>query len=251
MLLAFVLGKTRVWLFTNPERILAPNQQQDYASLIARRLRGEPLAYLTGEREFYNHRFMVNRHTLIPRPETEGIVQRVLELTEPDQPFQLLDLGTGSGAIGISIAAERPAAVIVATDISAAALDVARNNAQQLKIRNIEFRCGSWFSPVPGQRFDIVVSNPPYVETANGPAHAPELRFEPPNALIAGADGMDAINQIASGIPDALYPDGVFLVEHGATQAYPVATALRNNGLKVICCHKDLAGHDRISEAIN
>ncbi len=249
LLLAHVLGKDRVWLFTHPEKILAPGQERKFASLIARRLRGEPLAYLTGEREFFGYRFNVNRHTLVPRPETELIVERVLELTEEDQPFQLLDLGTGSGAIGLSIARERPNSVVVATDISAAALDVARENAHKLRVQNVEFRCGSWFLPVPGQRFDIVVSNPPYVEAIGGPADRASLRFEPPNALIAGADGLDAIQAIASGVHESLYPGGRVLIEHGASQAVSVENILRGNRLEVVGCHKDLSGLDRVTEA--
>ncbi|MEL7537315.1 MAG: peptide chain release factor N(5)-glutamine methyltransferase [Pseudomonadota bacterium] len=248
LLLAHVIGKDRVWLFTHPERILAPLQERNFAALIARRLRGEPLAYLTGEREFYRHRFRVNRHTLIPRPETELIVERVLTLTEPEQPFQLLDLGTGSGVIGLSIAKARPNAVVVATDVSADALEVAKANAHRLKAGNIEFRLGSWFSTVPGQRFDIVVSNPPYVATSSPYLADPALTFEPNEALEAGIDGLDALQAITAGAPDALYPGGRLLLEHGHDQAYAVSVLARAHGMTVVRCYTDLSGLDRFTE---
>lgn len=251
LLLAHVLKRDRVWLYTHPERILAPKQEHHYASLIARRLRGEPMAYLLGTREFYDNKFVVNRHTLIPRPETELIVERVLHHTERDQPFQLLDLGAGCGAIGLSIALERPNAMVIATDISAAALEVARTNAHRLKIRNVEFRCGSWYTPVPGQQFDIVVSNPPYVESGSPIFEKHTTRFEPKNALAAGQDGLDAIQPIAAGASDALYPGGRLLVEHGATQGYAVNVIFTAHGLTVHGCHSDLAGLDRVTEASN
>ena len=248
LLLAHVIGRDRVWLFTHPERILSPHQERGFAALIARRLRGEPLPYLTGEREFFRHRFHVTPATLIPRPETELLVERILELTEPDQPFQLLDLGTGSGAIGVSIAIARPNAVVVATDISEAALEVARTNAQRLKVGNIEFRRGHWYSTVPGQRFDFVVSNPPYVAASSPYLADPALTFEPAAALIAGTDGLDAIQAIAAGASDALYPSGRLLVEHGFDQAYAVSVLAKAHGLCVVDCHPDLAGLDRFSE---
>ncbi len=248
LLLAHVIGKDRVWLFTHPERILAPVQEKNFSALVARRLRGEPLAYLTGTREFFKHRFSVNQYTLIPRPETELLVERVLELTDPDQPFQLLDMGTGSGAIGLSIAKARPNAVVVATDVSPNALDVARANAHRLKAGNIEFRCGSWFATVPGQRFDIVVSNPPYVATGSPALDNPTLQFEPAGALMAGPDGLDAIQEIAAGTADALYQHGRLLLEHGHDQAYAVGVLMNAHGLSVANVHQDLAGLDRFSE---
>ena len=251
LLLAHVLKRDRVWLHAHPERILAPKQEHHYSSLLARRLRGEPMAYLVGAREFYENRFVVNKHTLIPRPETELLVERVLKLTDSDQPFQLLDLGTGCGAIGLSIALERPNAIIIATDISAAAIEVARTNAHRLQVRNVEFRCGSWYTPVPGIQFDIVVSNPPYVESGSPILQKPGTRFEPQNALAAGPDGLDCIQAIAAGAPDALYPGGSLLVEHGATQGYAVNVIFSAHGLTVLACHRDLAGHDRVTEATN
>ena len=248
LLLADVIGRDRVWLFTHPERILKPQQERSFAALIARRLRGEPLAYLTGEREFFCHRFQVTRDTLIPRPETELLVERVLELTDADQPFQLLDLGTGSGAIGISVAKARPNAVVVATDVSEAALSIAKTNAQHLKAGNIEFRRGNWYATVPGQRFDFVVSNPPYVAASSSCLADPALGFEPAEALVAGTDGLDAIQVIAAGAADALYPGGRLLIEHGFDQAYAVSVLARAHGLSVVDCHVDLAGLDRFSE---
>ncbi len=247
LLLGHTIGRDRVWLFTHPERILAPTAQRAYAALLARRLKGEPIAYLLGQREFYGRAFAVNRHTLIPRPETELMVETVLDQTERDQPFQLLDLGTGSGAIGISIALERPNAMVVATDISANALDVARENAQRLKVANIEFLQGSWFVPVPGRRFDWVVSNPPYVESQYDLGQSPDLLFEPSHALLAGPDGLDALQAITAGASSALYPGGHLLLEHGASQAYAVSVLLQGHGLACEGCRQDLAGHDRVS----
>ncbi len=249
LLLSHVLKRDRVWLFTHPERILAPQQELKFAALLARRLRGEPLAYLTGERDFYEHRFRVNRHTLIPRPETEVIVERVLALTDADQPFQLLDLGTGCGPIALSIALKRPNAMIVATDVSDKALDVARANAHRLRVPNVEFCTGSWYACVPGRRFDIVVSNPPYVERDPETPIDPGLRYEPPLALFAGRDGLDGVQAVAGGALDALYPGGTVLLEHGAGQAHAVGVILSAHGLAVEGCHKDLAGRDRVTEA--
>lgn len=250
LLLAHAINQDRVWVFTHPERILSRVNERRYSGLLARRIKGEPIAYLLGYRDFYKHRFVVNSHTLIPRPETELLVERVLELTDADQPFQLLDLGTGSGVIGVSIAAMRPNSVVVATDVSEHALGVARLNADRLKTANIEFRAGSWFSPTPGQRFDLVVSNPPYVEDGFDGVSGTDLQFEPPNALLAGTDGLDALQAIAAGLPDALYPGGRVLLEHGASQSYAVSVLLQAHGLRVITCHKDMAGHERLTEAI-
>lgn len=251
LLLGHSIGKDRVWLFTHPELILSPASEHTYSTLLARRLKGEPIAYLLGQREFYGHQFGLSRDTLIPRPETEVLVERILDETEADQPFQLLDLGTGCGTIGLTIAKERPNSVVVATDASAAALDVARANAQQLKIANVEFREGSWFVPVPGQRFDWVVSNPPYVESNYDLELSPDLLYEPRQALLAGPDGLAAIQEIAAGVGSALYPGGRVLIEHGAGQAYAVNVLLKAHGLQVESCMKDLAGHDRVTEAFS
>ncbi len=249
LLLGHSIGKDRVWLFTHPERILSPVSERAYSALLARRIKGEPIAYLLGNREFYGYSFLVNPSTLIPRPETELIVSTVLDATEPEQPFQLLELGTGCGAIGLTIARERPNAMVIATDISAGALRVARANAQRLKVANVEFREGSWFVPVPGQQFDWVVSNPPYVESTYDLELSPDLLFEPRDALLAGPDGLEAIQQIAEGVSAALYPGGRVLLEHGAAQAYAVSVLLKGHGLSVTRCLKDLARRDRVTEA--
>lgn len=246
LLLAAVTQRTRAFLFAHPEFAVPPAQALQFEALLTRRATGEPLAYLTGEREFWSLPLHVTPAVLIPRPETELAVERCLALI-PERQALVADLGTGSGAIALALAHECPRWHLFATDRSSAALDVARDNARRLAITNIEFVEGDWLAPVAGRRFDLIVSNPPYIDQ-HDPV-LPTLRFEPSSALSAGPGGMDDLGHI---IPDALAclrPGGWLVLEHGADQAATVARALVAAGYARVRCHCDLAGRERVSEA--
>ena len=248
VLLAHVLGVTRARLRSHPEATPDAAQRQHYAALIARRMAGEPLAYLVGYREFWSLRLCVTPAVLVPRPETELLVQRSLELlTEP--AAQVADLGTGSGAIALALASERPGWHVVATDSSIEALAVARHNAQQLGLTPIELLCGAWLAPLAGRRFHLLVSNPPYVAGEDPLLREAPLRFEPRSALSPGPDALRDLRAIVAGAPEHLLPGGWLMLEHGADQAAPVRDALVARGFAHVRSHRDLAGHERVTEA--
>lgn len=211
-----------------------------YFDFVRRRGAGEPVAYILGRREFYSLELSVNPAVLIPRPETELLVELALER----RPASVLDLGTGSGAVALAIKRHLPGARVVAVEASAAALVVARRNSVRLNL-DVEFRHGHWFEPVAGERFDLVVSNPPYV--AEGDPHLPGLRHEPASALVAGLDGLDAIREITSAAGLFLAPRGWLLLEHGAGQDAAVRALLENAGLDSVRTWPDLAGIGRVS----
>ncbi|MGZ5073850.1 MAG: peptide chain release factor N(5)-glutamine methyltransferase [Usitatibacter sp.] len=222
-----------------------PADAESFAALIDRRTAGEPVAYLLGVREFYGRDFAVGPAVLIPRPETETLVEAALARLAPDGAC--VDLGTGSGAIAVTLACERPGAKVAATDASAAALAVANENAAAHH-RQIELLQGSWYEPLEARRFDLIVSNPPYV--AAGDAHLGEgdLRFEPAQALTDGSrDGLDSIRAIVAGAPDHLAPGGWLLVEHGHDQASAVRALLAARGFRDLVCIADLAGIPRVA----
>jgi len=244
VLLAHVLGVPRARLRSHPEAAISAAHGTRYLELIARAMRGEPLAYLTGRREFWSLQLTVTPAVLIPRPETELLVERALALGAPDEA-RVADLGTGSGAVALALARERPRWRIVATDISAAALAVARANAAQLGAARIEFLEGSWFGPLTG-RFDLLVSNPPYV-AADDPA-LEALGFEPALALTPGPDGLAVLRTLARAAGAHLAPGGWLLLEHGATQGAAVRAELVAAGLAHVRSHRDLAGHERMTE---
>lgn len=248
ILLGHALGKSRVWLIAHDSEALAPRQTDLFHKLLERRLAGEPVAYLLGEREFFGLPFRVTPAVLIPRPETELLVELALVHLPPDRPFRVLDLGTGSGAIAIAIARHRPLAKVTAVEYSSASLEVARANAARLGAQNIDFRQGSWFSALaPGERFGIIVSNPPYV--ANGDPHLArgDARFEPVAALASGADGLDDIRAIVSGARSRLVPGGWLLFEHGYDQASACRALLEKTGYGNIASADDLAGIARVT----
>lgn len=238
LLLAHVLGLTRTDLKVRAERPLTAGEQRDYAALVGRRARGEPLAYLTGRKEFWSLELEVTNDVLVPRPETELLVEWGRSL----QPQSVLDLGTGSGAIAIALAKELPEARVAAVDLSRGALMVARKNAERHGVR-VEFLEGSWWRPVGSRRFDLVVSNPPYV--AEGDPHLADLKFEPEVALTAGRDGLDAIALILMDAPEHLKPGGWVLVEHGSTQGAAVRALFKDADLGGIETRRDLAGLER------
>jgi release factor glutamine methyltransferase len=246
LLLACAMGKPRSHLTAHDEAPVDASSRGHYQTLLARRAQGEPLAYLTGEREFWSMSLTVNADVLVPRPETELAVERCLALRDA-APALIAELGTGSGAIALALARERPLWRIVATDRSERALALARLNAARCNIGNVEFRVGHWFEPLTELRFDLVVSNPPYIG-AQDPALA-QLGYEPAEALIAGATGMEALRDIVGHAFAHLLPGAWLVLEHGAEQAGALAVALVNAGFTRVRCHADLAGRDRATEA--
>jgi release factor glutamine methyltransferase len=247
LLLAHALRTSRARLMAHAKAAVSAAALRRYRALIERRARGEPLAYLTGTREFWSLPLGVSRAVLVPRPETELLVERALALgSVPDA--RVADLGTGSGAVALALASERPHWRVTATDLSARALAVARANAARLALRGIDFRLGSWFAPLADERFDLIVSNPPYV-AADDPALAdPALAHEPRRALTPGPDGLFCLRVIARAAPQHLTPGGWLLLEHGAGQAAAVRAELVVAGFRYVRSHRDLAGHERITE---
>ena len=249
VLLMHVCRLTRAALVTRADDLLSAEQQTQMLALLERRRQGEPVAYLTGEREFWSMTLAVTSDTLIPRPDTEVLVERTLALIPVDARWRIADLGTGSGAIALAIARERPHCHVVATDISDAALAVAQANALHHTIRNIEFRCGSWEQPLASEAFEVIVSNPPYIRADDPHLQQGDVRFEPRGALVAGDDGLDAIRQIARLGRVHLKPGGWLLLEHGYDQAQQVEAILHAAGYGEYSLHRDYAGHGRVSQA--
>ncbi len=245
LLLCEVLGLSRSALIVRGNDAIAVEDRGDYSALLTRRLRGEPVAYLTGTREFWSLPLRVTPDVLVPRPDTETLVDKALERLPAGETRAVLDLGTGSGAIALALATERPRAHIVGVDVSEKALDVAKANAQALGLPQIEWRRGSWFDAVRGERFDMIVSNPPYI-AADDPALA-LLGAEPALALSPGPTGLEALAAIAAGAARHLQPNGWLLLEHGSTQAGAVAELLAHGGFTNIHSHADYAGKPRIT----
>jgi len=246
-LLQAVLQVNRAWLLTHHEQILDAEQQARYAALFERRLRGEPLAYILGEREFFGLNFKITPATLIPRPDTELLVELALQRIPQRGAFRVLDLGTGSGAIALSIAHARPDIEVTAVDASPEALEVAQENTRRLNIGNARLLRSDWFSALAGERFDLIVSNPPYI--ADGDAHLAQgdLRFEPRGALASGADGLGDIRRIVAGAKGHLHAGGWLLFEHGYDQAGRARELLGAAGYAGVFSARDLAGIERVS----
>lgn len=242
-----VTGLTRTQLITHADDPLTPGDQSQLERLLARRARGEPVAYLTGRREFWSMEFTVTPDVLIPRPETELLVEQALARIPADAGWIIADLGTGSGAVAIAIARERPGCRVLAIDASSAALAVARANAQRLGIGNVEFRHGDWLAPLAGERLDMLVSNPPYIATGDPHLEQGDVRFEPHAALAGGVDGLAAIRLLAAGAGAHLKPGGWLLLEHGHAQAGAVRKLLSECGLRAACSYRDLAGNERVT----
>jgi release factor glutamine methyltransferase len=247
ILLAKVLGVSRAYFFAHPEQTVEATRASRFADLIADRARGVPIAYLTGHREFWSLRFSVNQHTLIPRPETEHLVEATLSLIETHHLRRIADLGTGTGAIALAIKHERPDCVVVATDISPGALDVAQDNAARLGIDDVEFRLGDWCAALGDEHFDLIVSNPPYVAEDDPYLGQGDLRFEPKHALRAGPDGLSAIRKIIAGAKRHLAPNGWLTLEHGFEQGSLVRQALRDGGFKSVETIRDHGGNERVT----
>ncbi|MCR6663045.1 MAG: peptide chain release factor N(5)-glutamine methyltransferase [Luteimonas sp.] len=247
LLLAHVLGKSRSWLFAHSDADVPPAAAELFDALVARRESGEPVAYLTGRRGFWTLDLAVTPDTLIPRPETELLVEAALSKLPPGQAARVADLGTGSGAIALAIASERPLAQVSATDRSDAALAVALGNAEALGLRNIEFRAGDWFAPLAGERFDVIASNPPYIAEDDKHLAEGDLRFEPRGALTPGGDGLDAIRVIAGQAPLHLHMGGWLLFEHGDDQGAAVRGLMMQAGYAAVETRRDLEGRDRVT----
>jgi len=247
ILLSHVLGKPRTHLRTWPEQSLGEDQQQRFFNLIARRAAGEPVAYLTGRREFWSLELEVNPHTLIPRPETELLVETALARISFQGEAHIADLGTGSGAIALAIASERPRCRVVATDICSEVLATAQNNARRLKLSNVEFRQGEWLAPLRHECFDVIVSNPPYVAEHDPHLAEGDLPAEPRRALVAGPLGLEMIAAIVEGASGHLREGGWLLMEHGYDQAAATAGLLREAGYDNIQTWRDAVGIERVS----
>lgn len=244
ILLGYLLGKSRGWLYTWPEHALTAVQAADYAALLNRRRAGVPVAYLTGEREFWSLSLQVTDATLIPRAETETLVEWALELPLPPTAA-VLDLGTGSGAIALALASERPGWRVTATDASAAALAVAGDNARRLCPGRVRCLQSDWFTDLGGEQFDLIVSNPPYVENDSPWLGSGDLRFEPRTALVAGSTGLDDLRQLVAAAPAHLRPGGWLLLEHGFQQGQAVRELLVAAGFAEVVTRRDLAGLER------
>ena len=284
LLLQHALNVNRAWLIAHEHENLPPSIHAAYRAMLERRLNGEPIAYILGYREFYGLKLKVSADTLIPRADTETLVEAAmakiaLSLTPSPQPsptrgegvhvadlspsplcgrgvgergengekLSILDLGTGAGAIALAIAKHRPQANITALDASQAALNIAIENAQNLNIPNVKFILSDWFSALENEKFDLIVSNPPYIEANDAHLKQGDLRFEPLSALASGADGLDAIRTIITQAPQHLNPHGYLMLEHGYNQADKVAALLKQAGFSEISHAKDLAGINRVT----
>lgn len=249
LILCHTLKKERSFLHTWPQQELDQNQQATFNTLLARRLEGEPVAHILGERGFWSLNLKVSADTLIPRPDTEKLVELALSVIPQDKPWQILDLGTGSGAIALSIAIERPHCHITATDRSASALEIARQNAALNHITNISFSESDWFSELEDQTFDMIVSNPPYIKESDPHLEQGDVRFEPVTALVSGKDGLDDIRRIIQQSPAHLKENGIILIEHGYDQAAAVCALLKESGFHSVEDFKDDGGNPRVAMA--
>lgn len=260
LLLEHVTGLSRTSFRTAPERVLPAAAGWSFQQLLKRRIKGEPIAYIRGQQEFWSLLFEVTPAVLIPRPETELVVERALQHLEKNTAAWVADLGTGSGAIALAIASERPAVQIVAIDASKDALEVATRNAARLQIANVRYLHGSWFAPLTGDspvesftgsfaaQFNVIVANPPYI-AADDIDLSPEVRrHEPGMALICGPTGLEALNHIVGAAPRHLAPGGWLVLEHGWKQADAVRDLLVRTGFTHVRSHADLAGHERVTE---
>lgn len=249
LLLLHVLERPRSWLFAHATDPLAANDQAAFEALLARRVAGEPVAYLTGRRGFWTLDLEVDPATLIPRPETELLVELALERLPPDQALQLADLGTGSGAIALALASERPRAQVLATDASPGALAVAARNAARHELDNVRFAEGGhdWYAPLQGVRFDLIASNPPYIASNDPHLEQGDLRFEPSTALASGMDGLDDIRRIVDGGQAHLRPGGWLLIEHGWDQGAAIRALFEATGFAEVQTVQDLEQRDRIT----
>jgi release factor glutamine methyltransferase len=250
VLLGAALGRSRAWLLANPEeRILDCEATDRYEAFLTRRAQGEPVAYLLGEKEFWSLPLRVGPGVLVPRPETELVVERALAHLPADRDLDVLDLASGSGAIALALASERPRCRVFATDVAAAAVDATRDNAFRLELGDrVAVSQGEWFDPVAGRTFDLIASNPPYIATDDARVEPGVRRHEPAAALFSGPTGLEALQAIAAGAPRHLRPGGWLVVEHGDTQGAAVRALFTGAGFEEIRTLRDLAGRERCTE---
>ncbi len=249
ILLTFVLDKERSYLLTWPERILDKADVQQYLALLQRRLCGEPIAYIVGVKEFWSLPFKVSPATLIPRPDTETLVELVLDNFGQSNELHCLDLGTGTGAIALALASEKPSWKIDAIDFSVEAVKLAQENAKVLKLTHVNIFQSDWFSAVSETKFNLIVSNPPYIDALDENLSQGDVRFEPESALVANEQGLADIKHIAKQAPNYLATQGTIFFEHGFEQGKAVQNILTALGYDNVQTVKDLNGHDRITWA--
>ena len=247
LLIQGVLNVNRAWLISHGKVVLEAKQQEAFEALLQRRLNGEPMAYILGFREFYGLQLKTTPATLIPRPDTETLVEAALAKIHQNSNLDVLDLGTGTGAVALAIAKNRPNCKVIAVDASSGALSVASENAQFLNLENVLLLESNWFSNLQNEKFDVIVSNPPYIAQDDEHLKQGDLRFEPISALASGKDGLDDIRKIVQDAPHYLKPNGWLMLEHGYDQAEAVAALLSERGFSQINHAKDIAGTLRVT----
>lgn len=247
LLLSHLLSKNRAYFFAHKEQTLTKEQMNTYKLLVQKRAQGMPVAYITGERAFWSLSLKVNEHTLIPRHATERLVELALEYLPEHQALNVLDLGTGSGAIALALAIERPNWNISACDYSKEALAVAKDNAQSQQLHNVHFYHSNWFKDIPQIQYDAICSNPPYIATEDPHLMQGDLRFEPLSALVSGQDGLADLQYIITQSHQYMSAQGLLLLEHGYEQKSSIQAILKQSGYSKVQCWQDIEGHDRVS----
>jgi len=247
LLLAFVLDKPRSYLYTWPEKTVSEQQSAAFMMLFERRQRGEPVAYLLGRQGFWTLDLQVAEHTLIPRADTELLVEAALQLSDAQSALQVLDLGTGTGALALALASERAQWTVTGVDRIESAVALAQSNQRQLQLNNVTFLPSSWFSALAGQCYDLIISNPPYIADNDPHLQRGDVRFEPLSALVSGPDGLDDLRLIIAQAPAYLSANGWLLLEHGFDQASAVRELLQQAGFVDVSSRRDLSKHERIS----
>ena len=247
ILLMKALRVSRAYLYTYNEKVIPDSKKKLLEELVNRRMNKEPIAYILGKKEFWSRDFYINQHTLIPRPESEMLVELVIQANARKKISSILELGTGSGCISVSLAKELSHSQIVSTDICAKALEVANKNAQHYGVNNISFIKSDWFNKLDNQKFDCIVSNPPYIKEDD--PYLSELTFEPSKALVSGDDGLKAIEIISSNAAEYLSPEGKIFIEHGKDQKKEIQKIFELNNWRDIICHRDYGGLPRITTA--
>jgi len=250
VLLCHCLHKSRSFLRAWPEKSLSDEQNEQFNSLLTQRLKGVPIAYLTGNREFWSRKFIVNEAVLIPRPDSELLIELCLPRLNPNQAAKIIDLGSGSGVLAITLAAERPLAKVIACDISCKALEITQLNAKNLNIRNLHCIHSNWFESINEHNFDLVVSNPPYIAADDPHLKQGDVRFEPGSALVSGENGLQDIRLIAAQARERLTNGGWLLIEHGYNQQQDVQAIFSGLNYQDVNTHTDLSNNPRVTSGL-